>query len=148
MRDRHQQWCALATAWLLAGCAASHSAQPDGAMPNDAARDAPARECRPLPVPPNAECTPDQQMECQRWAESLTTVGYAHGSCALGWPGSSLPCQTGYLGCEEWRPHGDLPAPCICDDRQCNSGEVCVGDTPDGPARCRPRCTPTGADGG
>jgi hypothetical protein len=150
------QWGALAAGCVIASCAASHRVGPDGDLPDgdlptrDAAPDAPVRECRPLPPPTNAECTPELQRECQRWAESLTTEGYAHGSCALGWPGWILPfpCHPGYRGCEESRPHGDLPPPCICDDHQCGAEEICVSDTPDGPARCRPRCTPTSTVGG
>lgn len=142
----------IVIACLVAGCAASHTTLPDGARPDgpdgaravDGASDGTApRECRPIPQPPNAQCTPERQMECQRWAESLTVEGYAQGSCPLGWPGWELPCYAGYRGCEESAPHGDLPPPCICDDRQCASDEVCVSDTPGGPARCRPRCAPT-----
>lgn len=99
--------------------------------------------CHPLPNPyPIAICTPEAQQQCQRWAQSLTTNGYAHATCWL--DERDTRCLMGDTYCAV-SPNPPMRADCICGgagkgDRQCANNEVCVGDTPNGPSTCRSIC--------
>lgn len=93
------------------------------------------------PAPSPRICTAELQRECQAWASTLITNGYAHSLC---WP-----MGQGNGGClsadERDCVSSNLPT-CSCGNGQCASNEACVSDTLGGPSRCRhvclPDCTP------
>lgn len=87
--------------------------------------------CAPLPNP--GICGSG---DCQAWAQSLTTSGFAHASC-----GTATFCQMGDR-CGIDSVTGFVRCTCGTGFGACENGEVCVSDTPDGPATCRPPCVP------
>lgn len=127
---------ALLVAGLVAACARTPlETSSDGAL-DAAAADSGPPQCNPLPTPPAALCTPEIQKQCQVWAQSLTTTGYAHSTCYLGvWS----RCLLGYQNCNVYN---GVPQ-CGCGGLgSCPGSQVCVSDTPDGIATCREVCVP------
>jgi hypothetical protein len=98
---------------------------------SDVVQESEAGSCQPLPNPcaPWNSARKCNQDACQAWAQSLTASGYAH----------QTVCNMGDM-CTP-RPNG---FDCTCGDEltQCKWNEVCVSDSPNGHATCRPACVP------
>lgn len=79
-------------------------------------------------------CNADEERRCQRWVAAIACGAVGRTRCVPGARGG-VTCSFG----DECT--GD-PVICRCNaTRACGLGEVCVSDTPDGPARCRTACS-------
>ena len=147
---RRQGWCLgaiiVGVATITSACGARTSlfdpetvvdaSPPIDGPPDVGLPDVPTQACNPLPNPavPFASfvCTAEAQQRCQAWAQSLTTTGYAHATCA-----AMKPCM---MGDKCWVDNTNHVT-CGCGDGfACGEGEVCIGETADGKAHCAKMC--------
>jgi hypothetical protein len=147
------KWLAalFAGAAMAAGCtcSASHVSDVgsdalvaiDGRGGDDGSIDADAAaECDPeVPSLAKLECDAEYVAACAEWARQVWSgPGYVHTHCEE--VDGIAYCTVGNY-CDR---SGDHFPPPICQCQRsltCNSEEVCVSDTPDGPPRCVPRCS-------
>lgn len=124
---------------LAVGCGARTMLAGEGL---DGGEDVPANDsgggCDPIPNPCGHGGCDDKA--CQAWAQSVAGSGYAHAGIVSEIGGGKLSCGNGDV-CK-WS-QDDARFECFCGGRGCADNEVCVSDTPDGPATCRAMCVPT-----
>ena len=97
--------------------------------------------CRPeLPMLPKIRCDAEYVAACTEWALQIWSgPGYVHTHCEEVGEIAAY-CTVGNY-CDRSGDHFPPPT-CQCQrSLTCNSDEVCVSDTPDGPPRCVPRCS-------
>jgi hypothetical protein len=129
--------CGCGARTMLRGEALDASAPNDSASYDSGATEVGTAEassgCHPLPYP-----TTGLTKECEAWAQSLTSSGYAHtewvfpGRCVMG--DNCFNDDQGHRSC--YCGQGTSAT-------QCGGDEVCVSDTPDGSATCRKMCVST-----
>ena len=127
-----------ALAVVAASCECGSHTRP----PADAALDVP--DTGPFvcgtPIGPYFEdglCTPERDIECQRWAQALTPTGTAISRCQTSMFGAGAGCTAGLIDC-------DVAGACFCASREvrtCVGNEVCVSDPPGSTPHCAVICT-------